>query len=164
MSLNLVWMKLLQVETWIWCKRHHLSSLLRFMLRKILQIVRTDRSTAMFVARAFIWKGVLSWRIFTTLNNIKILFMHRATLQVVLPCSAVVLYDRLTLPSMLFALLWLVLVLFTRRTNWCSGWNIKPVEGGTLVFQNNKYIRIRVKLYKKTTRNVIRYRSKTVPF
>jgi hypothetical protein len=94
--LDLIWINLLQVETWIWSKKHLLSSLSSFVLRKILPIFRTDRATAMFVARACIWKGVLSWRIFTTLNNIKILFMHRATLQGVLPPSAVVLCNRLT--------------------------------------------------------------------
>jgi hypothetical protein len=135
-----MWMKLLRVETWIWRKKHLLSSLSSFVLRKILPIVRPDRATAMFVARACIWKGVLSGCIFTTLHIIKILVMHRAAVQVVLPRSAVVLYGRLTSSSVLFALLWLVHFPFTRRTNWCTGWNIKPVERGSLVFHKKEAV------------------------
>jgi hypothetical protein len=81
---------LMWMETRTWRKKHLLSSLSSFTLCKILPIVRTDRGTAMFVARACMWKGVLPWRTYTTLNNIKIICMHRATLQVVLPRSALV--------------------------------------------------------------------------
>jgi hypothetical protein len=48
--------------------------------------------------------------------------MHRATLQAILLRSAVFLYDRLNLLSMLFTVLWLVRVLFTTPgAYWRSG-------------------------------------------